>query len=84
MPDDQRDDLSWLRSWKKRGWDEWMLAGLDAFEPLAPLGAQILRVAQPIVGGWVNPGRLEMLARALETPEGIARIRHYLHDEPLE
>lgn len=81
MPDDYRDDLSWLRSWKQREWGAWILTGLDAFEPLAPLGAQIIRVAQPLVGGWVSLERLETLARALETPEGIARIRQYLRDE---
>lgn len=55
---------------------------LDALEPIGPLGAQIMWVAQPISSlfGWQNAVR--DLAQALETPEGISALRQRLEDNP--
>jgi hypothetical protein len=55
---------------------------LDAFEPLAALGAQALYIAQPLAGlasgswrAWTGD-----LARTLETPTGVRALRDALRD----
>lgn len=55
---------------------------LDVFEPLSPIGAQVLWVAQPTLGLMVEPNKIAAWAELLEDPQNIARLREELeqHD----
>lgn len=56
------------------------LAGalLDALEPLGPLGAQMLWIAQPALA-WITPrDEVAALARLLEAPGGVVWLREQL------
>lgn len=55
---------------------------LDVFEPLSPIGAQVLWVAQPTLGLMVEPDKIAAWAELLEDPQNIARLREELeqHD----
>lgn len=70
---------------RARGWGDAFSAALDVLQPLAPLGAQLLWVAQPaagLIGGWGE--MIGTLARTLEEPGGIERLRQALEDEEAE
>lgn len=56
------------------------LAGLllDALEPLGPLGAQALLVAQPTLGLLVPREDITSLAHLLEAPGGVSWLRENL------
>ena len=56
------------------------LAGvlLDAAEPLSPLGAQLLWIAQPALGLVVPREEIASLARLLDEPGGLAWLRAHL------
>ena len=76
-------------AWSMR-WTRWSqrlhklgLAGvietlLDAAEPLGPLGAQLLWVAQPTLSLFMPRGEITALAHSLEEPGGVARLRAQL------
>ncbi|MEP0763250.1 MAG: hypothetical protein HRF48_11000 [Chloroflexota bacterium] len=51
---------------------------LDAAEPLAPLGAQALWVAQPALGLLLPRDAVADLARVLDAPGGVAWLRERL------
>ena len=51
---------------------------LDAAEPLAPLGAQALWVAQPALGLVLPRDAVADLARVLDAPGGVAWLRERL------
>lgn len=51
---------------------------LDAAEPLGPISAQLLWVAQPTLGVFVPRVEIDSLARWLEKPGGVARMRAHL------
>ncbi|MBN1202922.1 MAG: hypothetical protein JXJ20_13820 [Anaerolineae bacterium] len=51
---------------------------LAAVEPLGPLGAQMLWIAQPTLGLFVPREDVAALARLLEAPEGMAWVREQL------
>ncbi len=74
----------WITQVKVRGLAGAVGVALDALEPLGPLGAQLLWVAQPVLGvfgGESARNAANEIAEALETPEGIAHIREQLkHD----
>ncbi len=77
MRSDSDHDLDWLKTARSSVWGDWLLTALDAFEPLAPLGAQLIFLARP----WLSQTggeRWSSLARALETQEGVERVRAYL------
>lgn len=64
---------------------------LNALEPIAPLGAQVLWILQPtagLIGGKGVRSAVADFAQALETPDGIASLRAELaqgeHDEQNE
>ncbi len=61
-----------LRAW---GLDGLAAALLDAAEPLSPLGAQALYVAQPALGVFVPGESVGRWARLLEDPANLARLR---------
>ena len=48
---------------------------LEAAEPLGPLGAQVLYVAQPTLGLLVPREEVASLARLLDAPDGMAWLR---------
>ena len=73
-------DLEWLKSARGSAWSDWLLTALDAFEPLAPLGAQFIFMAQPWLG-HTGGERWGSLARALESADGIEQVRACLRDE---
>jgi len=50
----------------------------DAFEPLSPLGAQLLWIAQPTLSLWMPREDIASLARLLEQPEGVSWLREQL------
>jgi hypothetical protein len=54
---------------------------LDAAEPLGPLGAQLLWVAQPTLGLFLPRAEIASLARLLDEPGGVAWLRERLTDE---
>lgn len=57
-----------------------MLSALDVMEPIAPLLAQMLWVAQPTAGLFGSTSSLAQLAETLETPEGVAQLRQQLQE----
>ena len=60
-------------------------AALDVGEPLGPLGAQMLWIAQPALGLFVPRADIDALARLLDQPGGVAwlrdQIEHPTHTE---
>jgi hypothetical protein len=76
------NEHEWVREAKVRGWGEALSLVLDVLEPLGPLAAQLLWVAQPALGLMVPHNALDELARALDEPEGVARLRSLLEDAP--
>jgi hypothetical protein len=48
---------------------------LEAAEPLGPLGAQVLWVAQPALGVLLPRDEIASLARLLDEPGGMAWLR---------
>ncbi|RMF80044.1 MAG: hypothetical protein D6737_09535 [Chloroflexi bacterium] len=76
-------EYAWLAVIKARGWGDTFGTVLDALEPLGPLGAQFLWVAQPALGVFIRRDTVDELARILETPDGIAWLRAQLENETL-
>ncbi len=71
-------EQEWIKQIWARGWGAALSTALDVLEPLGPLGAQLLWVAQPaarLIGGSDAVGAL---AQALEEPGGIDRLRQRL------
>ncbi len=64
-----------LRAW---GLDGLVAALLEAFEPLSPLGAQVLYVAQPTLGLFVSRDSVGQWARLLEDPSNMVWLRERL------
>jgi hypothetical protein len=61
-----------LRAW---GMEGLAAALLEAAEPLSPLGAQALYVAQPALGIFLPADDIGQWARLLEDPASVARLR---------
>lgn len=68
----------WVEQAKARGLGHALSVALDVLEPLGPLGAQVLWVAQPLLGIMVSSEALSSMAQALEEPGGIERLRQQL------
>lgn len=58
-----------------------VMALLDVCEPLGPLGAQVLWIAQPVAGLVVPRDAIGALARILDAPGGVAWVRTQLDTE---
>lgn len=71
----------WVKQVQARGLGDALRLVLDALEPIGPLGAQVLWVAQPLAGvfGWRDV--VGNLAETLEDPQQLAAVRHLLDDE---
>ncbi|MDE2748009.1 MAG: hypothetical protein OXI34_03495 [Chloroflexota bacterium] len=74
----------WIEAAKRRGGAPFLLTLLDAIEPLAPVLAQGLLVAQPLANLWPGGARLRELADLLEEPDGLRTLRSLLADERAE
>ena len=72
------DWMDWIARAKRRGQAPALLTLLDAIEPLVPLLAQSLWVAQPLAGLWNGAPPLGALAELLEDRQGIERLRQRL------
>lgn len=72
----------WVDHIKARGLTGAVSFALDALEPLGPLGAQMIWIAQPLFGvfGGENARHaIGDIAEALESPEGVEAIRQRLN-----
>jgi hypothetical protein len=72
--------MTWIQQVKARGLGEALSTALDVLEPLGPLGAQALWVAQPVLGLLVAHDLLDEVAAALEAPGGVERLRQMLEE----
>ncbi len=70
--------LRWARQIRAARLDGPVGALLDAAEPLGPLGAQLLWIAQPALGLLVPRDEIGSLARLLDAPGGVAWLREQL------
>lgn len=70
----------WVAKARARGLGPALGLALDLLEPLGPLGAQLVWIAQPALGLLVGRAALGGLARALEEPGGVERLRAHLED----
>lgn len=59
---------------------------MDAAEPLSPLGAQVLWVAQPTLKLFMPAGEIDGLAKLLDDPAGLIWLREALTepDDPAD
>lgn len=71
----------WIDQIKARGWGNAFSTLLDVVEPLGPLGAQLLWVAQPAMSLFGLGNTLADIAQILETPGGVERLRKELNEE---
>lgn len=79
--DDKEKNDAWVQWAKAHGWGPLLSAVLDAFEPLGPLGAQLLWTAQPALRLFGADASVTALAQALEAPEGIDALRAQLEQD---
>ncbi|MBZ0306846.1 MAG: hypothetical protein K8I82_12325 [Anaerolineae bacterium] len=54
---------------------------LDVAEPLSPIGAQLLWVAQPALSLLIAPEKVASWAETLQDPQQVARFREQLEQE---
>ncbi len=79
--EDPKRISAWIDSLKVRGGAPYALLTLDVIEPLAPVLAQALWMAQPLAGLWDGRDAVRDLAQLLEAPDGIDQLRRRLADE---
>lgn len=77
----QRSDNDWIHRARVRGLGNFLSVALDILEPLGPLGAQFIFIAQPALGLLVGRDTLSALANALESPGGVEALRRQLEDD---
>ncbi len=68
----------WGARLRAHGLEGLALALLEAAEPLSPLGAQALYVAQPALGLFVSSESVGRWARWLEEPANLAWMREQI------
>ena len=71
----------WAQQIQARGLSHALSVALDVLEPLGPLGAQLLWVAQPVLGVFIKPATLTSVAETLETPDKLEALRRFLDGE---
>jgi hypothetical protein len=71
----QRRIAGWSARLRALGLDGLVGVLLDATEPISPLGAQLLWVAQPVVSLIMPSDEVDGLARVLDDPAGMAWLR---------
>lgn len=73
----------WVTELQTRGLGDALGLALDVLEPLGVLGAQLMWVAQPVLGVWFDRDAVRKIAQTLETPGEVEHIRHFLeHSQP--
>ncbi|MYD09082.1 MAG: hypothetical protein F4X02_03470 [Chloroflexi bacterium] len=77
----QKQPPAWIETAKRRGNADLLLSLLDVVEPIAPVLAQGLLVAEPLALLWGGGGSLRALAEQLEEPGGVEALRQQLADE---
>ena len=77
-------EQDWVQQAKARGLAVPLRVLLDALEPLGPVGAQLLYIAQPAASLWGGAQMVGHIAAALEQPEGVEHLRQLLDDTPGE
>lgn len=82
--DSQNEPSGWIEAAKGRGQAPLLLSLLDAIEPIAPVLAQGLLVAEPLALLWGGGGAMRALSEQLETPGGLEALRRQLADEAAE
>lgn len=78
MPEQQPTPPDWVKQLQARGLGDALGLALDVLEPLGVLGAQLIWVAQPVLGVWFNRDTVRNIAQTLETPGEVEQIRHFL------
>ena len=78
MPEQQPTPPEWVTQLQARGLGDALGLALDVLEPLGVLGAQLIWVAQPVLGVWFNRDMVRSIAQTLETPGEVEHIRHFL------
>lgn len=68
----------WSARLRAAGLEGLVGALMDAAEPLSPLGAQVLWVAQPTLRLFIPAGEIDGLARLLDDPAGLVWLRETL------
>jgi len=68
----------WVKQIQARGLGDALGLALDVLEPLGVLGAQLIWVAQPVLGVWFKRDTVRSIAQTLETPGEVEQIRHFL------
>jgi hypothetical protein len=70
---------AWITLARRQRLAGWAAFLLESFEPLAPVGAQLLYLVEPVLGGRQPMTR--RLARALEDDEARAELRRQLLED---
>jgi hypothetical protein len=70
----------WIIQINAHGLHDALGLALDVLEPLGPLGAQMLWVAQPVLNRWLPADTVAAVAQALEAPGGVAELRQMLDE----
>ena len=78
MSEQQPTPPDWVKQLQARGLGDALGLALDVLEPLGVLGAQLIWVAQPVLGVWFNRDTVSNIAQTLETPGEVEQIRHFL------
>ena len=78
MPEQQPTPPDWVTQLQARGLGDALGLALDVLEPLGVVGAQLIWVAQPVLGVWFNRDLVRSIAQTLETPGEVEHIRHFL------
>ena len=77
-----------IQQWRTRLEQSGLSGALDVvltiLAPLAPLGAQLLYVAQPTLSLFMSRATISALAQLLETPDGLAQLRANLVSDDAE
>lgn len=72
--------MNWIQEVNRRGLAGPVRMALDVLEPLGPVGAQLLWVAQPVSGLVGARELIGGLAEALDEPGGVERLRDLLDE----
>lgn len=75
------NEHEWIEQVRIRNLNGILGIALDIIEPLGPLGAQLLWIAQPVMGLLGAHNLVGEIARMVETPEGIAQLRQMLDED---
>lgn len=75
------NDAELIAALKRRGLTNAVSVLLDVIGPLGVLGAQLLWIAQPTAGLFGGREIIAGIARTLEQPDGVERLRALLDED---